>query len=211
MSRSDSAMPDPLAGATDTALPEIELSDEDIVDAMRHIPGYLDISTEDFRAVYHLAHQHAVDRLFSQIRADALMRTDIEPLTTDMRMDDAARRIVAQDLKGLPVVDAQGRLCGMLTETDFLRRFEAGTFLELMLRLLDSGGTLAARCHQTPVSDVMTPNPVAIGRDAGFREITAAFHRHPGRSMPVVDAEGSVCGLLLHRSFISACHLESLP
>jgi CBS-domain-containing membrane protein len=42
---------------------EIELTDEDILDAMQHIPGYLDISTEDFRVIYHLAWQHALARL----------------------------------------------------------------------------------------------------------------------------------------------------
>lgn len=42
---------------------ELELSDEDILDAMQHIPGYLDISTEDFRIIYHLAWQHAMARL----------------------------------------------------------------------------------------------------------------------------------------------------
>jgi CBS-domain-containing membrane protein len=42
---------------------EPELTDEDIIDAMQHVPGYLDISTEDFRVIYHLAWRHAVDRL----------------------------------------------------------------------------------------------------------------------------------------------------
>lgn len=42
---------------------ELELSDEDILDAMQHIPGYLDISTEDFRIIYHLAWRHALERL----------------------------------------------------------------------------------------------------------------------------------------------------
>jgi len=45
---------------------ELELSDEDILDALAHIPGYIDISTEDFRIVYHLAWRHAVERLRSQ-------------------------------------------------------------------------------------------------------------------------------------------------
>ncbi len=49
----------PKVDATD----ELELSDEDILDAMAHIPGYIDISTEDFRAIYHLAWRHAVERL----------------------------------------------------------------------------------------------------------------------------------------------------
>lgn len=42
---------------------ELELSDEDILDALSHISGYIDISTEDFRTVYHLAWRHALARL----------------------------------------------------------------------------------------------------------------------------------------------------
>lgn len=45
---------------------EPDLSDEDILDAMAHIPGYLDISTEDFRIIYHLAWRHAMARLRSR-------------------------------------------------------------------------------------------------------------------------------------------------
>ncbi|MCK6410975.1 MAG: hypothetical protein L6Q55_00945 [Azonexus sp.] len=44
-------------------LSELELTDEDILDALAHVPGYIDISTEDFRTVYHLAWRHAVARL----------------------------------------------------------------------------------------------------------------------------------------------------
>lgn len=57
-----------MASDHDIAVPldldhEPELTDEDILDAMEHIPGYLDISTEDFRIIYHLAWKHAVARL----------------------------------------------------------------------------------------------------------------------------------------------------
>ncbi len=45
---------------------EPELSDEDILDAMQHIPGYIDITTEDFRLIYHLAWHHAIERLRSR-------------------------------------------------------------------------------------------------------------------------------------------------
>lgn len=48
---------------------ELELSDEDILDALAHIPGYIDISTEDFRTVYHLAWRHALERLRRQQKA----------------------------------------------------------------------------------------------------------------------------------------------
>ncbi|GAB1393966.1 hypothetical protein MASR1M60_21300 [Rhodocyclaceae bacterium] len=52
-------------------LAEPELTDEDIIDAMQHIPGYLDISTEDFRVIYHLAWRHAMARLQARQRGNA--------------------------------------------------------------------------------------------------------------------------------------------
>lgn len=190
--------------------PELQLSDDDVQEAMRSIPGYLDITTQDFRAIYHLAHHHALDRLFRNLRAEALMRTDIEPLNPDTRLDGAARLLADQGLKGLPVVDSGRRVVGMLTETDYLRRLQANTFLELLLRLMDDQSLFTHRCHETPVSEAMTTPPVTVGRDAGFREILHAFHAHEGRSMPVVDADGCLSGLIRRKDFIGAAHLEEL-
>ena len=42
---------------------EPELTDADILDAMQHIPGYLDISTRISASSPHLAWQHAMARL----------------------------------------------------------------------------------------------------------------------------------------------------
>lgn len=50
---------------------ELELSDEDILDALSHVSGYLDITTEDFRTVYHLAWRHALARLQALQAADS--------------------------------------------------------------------------------------------------------------------------------------------
>jgi CBS-domain-containing membrane protein len=191
-------------------VPELELSDDDILDAMGHIPGYLDISTQDFRAIYHLAHAHALERLFQQVRAGNLMRTEMTPLHPDMRLDEAARTLVKQGLKSLPVVNSDVCVIGMLTETDFLRRLKAGSFLELMLRLVEDRGVFAHRCHETPVSEAMTTPAVTVTTTADFRGIVSAFHAHEGRSMPVVDADGRLRGLLLRKDFVTAYHLEDL-
>lgn len=188
----------------------MELTDADILDAMRHIPGYIDISTEDFRTIYHLSHRHALERLFGNVRADKLMRTGVSPLLPDMPLDEAARALVLSGYKGLPVVDGEGRVIGMLTETDFLRRLKVDTFLELLLSMLDSSFEFKHRCHETPVKAAMTAPAVTVGSDAGFGEIIGTFHRHDGRGMPVVDGSGRLLGLLLRKDFFSAYHLESL-
>ena len=189
---------------------ELDLSDEDILDAMRHVPGYLDISTVDFRAIYHLAHAHAMERLFRHISAGSLMRTGIEPLHPYTKLDAAARSLVKQGLKSLPVVDINGRVIGVLSETDYLRSLKADSFLELLLSLILDQKIFTHRCGKVPVSDAMTAPAVTINAGADFREIARAFHRHEGRGMPVVDAAGRLEGLLLRKDFVKAYPVEEL-
>jgi CBS domain-containing membrane protein len=188
--------------------PEIELTDDDILDAMQHIPGYLDISTEDFRSIYHLAHRHALERMFVGVTAGRLMRSAIVPLQPNTTLDIAARTLADSGYKGLPVVDTNGYVIGMLTETDFLNRLKAGNFLELLLRMLEDSFEFTHNCHETPVSAAMTQPAVTVSRDAGFLEMLDAFHRHGGRSMPVVGADGKLLGLLLRKDFFAAYKLK---
>lgn len=190
-------------------LAEMELVDEDILDAMKHIPGYLDISTEDFRIIYHLAHRHAVERLFDNFRAGNLMRSGIEPLRPDMYLDEAALAIVRSGLKSLPVVDGSGRVIGMLTETDFLRRLKVDTFLELLLAMLEESFKFQHRCHETQVREAMTAHAITVTPDSGFGEVASAFHQHAGRSTPIVDSEGRLLGVLLRKDFVAAFHQGS--
>jgi CBS domain-containing membrane protein len=189
---------------SDEDIGEVVLSNTDIEDAMEHIPGYLDISSEDFRVLYHLAHHNAMDRLIGGINVQNLLRGGCLPLTVDMMIDQAARAIVDGGFKGAPVVDAAGMVIGMLTETDYLRRMKAKNFLDLLLQMLDDSGEISHRCHETRVGEVMTSPAVAIAVNASFREIQAAFREHPGRSMPVVDKYGHFLGMLLRKDFLSA-------
>jgi CBS-domain-containing membrane protein len=191
-------------------MPDLELSDDDILDAMQHIPGYIDITTSDFRAIYHLAHAHALERLFSSIRASRLMRAGVDPLRPEMPLDQAAESLARQGVKSLPVVDVEGRVIGMLTETDFLRRLRADSFLALLLRLLQDSGRFRHRCHETPVREAMTAPVVTVSEDATFRAIVDAFSRHEGRTMPVVDTNGALRGMLRRKDFLAACRTDSL-
>jgi CBS domain-containing membrane protein len=194
---------------TDSNSDELELTDEDILDAMRHIPGYLDITTEDFRTIYHLAHRHALERMFAGMTAGRLMRTAIKPLIADMTLDIAARTLADSGYKGLPVVDANSCVIGMLTETDFLKRLKVDSFLELLLGMLEDSFEFTHRCHETTVSTAMAKPAVTVGRDAKFMEMLDAFHRHGGRSMPVVESDGRLLGLLLRKDFIAAYQLKA--
>lgn len=184
---------------------EIEIADADILEAMREIPGYLDISTADFRSLYHLAYHHAMDRMFQGINARRLMIPDVQPLTLGDRLAEAIPRFVDQGLKTLPVIDGEGRLAGILTETDVLRALGAGTFMALLRVMLAEGGCLSPQAYHHPVRDLMTSPAVSVPLEASYLELFQAFTRHPGRGMPVTSADGRLAGMLLRKHFLQAC------
>jgi CBS domain-containing membrane protein len=190
------------------AIPELTLDDADILQAMRLIPGYIDITTDDFRIIYHLAHTQAVARLSRGLSARTLMRTGISPLAPATPLPQAARAFVTQGLKSLPVTDSEGQVLGILTETDVLRALGAGSILELLLHLLEAAGRLDPGCRDWTTQTLMTTPAITVPEEAGLPALLAAFRRHPGRAMPVVDDLERCTGLLLRKDFLTACHLE---
>lgn len=185
-----------------------ELTDDDVFDAMARIPGYLDITTDDFRDVYRLAYGHAIERLVGGVRARDLMRRDDTALGPEMTLYQAAGLMVERELKSLPVVDGGRRVIGMLSESDVLGRLGAATFLELIIEGDREHAEHRRLLTQTGVGEVMTSPVVTVADGAQFAQILAAFRRHDGRRMPVVDEAGRLLGMLARKDFIAACPLQ---
>jgi CBS-domain-containing membrane protein len=184
------------------------IDDEDVLDAMRHIEGYLDISTEDFRAIYRLAHAHARQRLLEGLRAGDLMLAGIRPLQPDRSLHEAAESLIRQGLKALPVVAADGTVAGMLTETDFLRCLGVSSPLALLLRLDAASPAEIARCRDTRVAEAMSAPAVCVTEGMQAPAMLRAFRQHAGRSMPVTDETGRLRGLLLRKELLHAAHAD---
>jgi CBS-domain-containing membrane protein len=185
--------------------PHIDLSDEEIVGAMREMAGYIDVTARDLREIYRRAYPRAVERSLRGLRAGELMRIGTRPAHTQMALLDAARLLVEQSVRSLPVVDDGGRVVGVLAEADFLHQLHAGSTLQLLLRLLEEPSAVDSAPCGSSVSLAMRSPAVTVTVDAGFRAIASAFARHSGSSMPVVDAEGGLLGMLVRRDFASAC------
>lgn len=184
-----------------------ELTDEDVYDAMGRLPGYLDITTEDFRALYRLAFGHAIERLVGGLRARDLMRPVSEALTPELTLERAASLMAEQRLKSSPVVDASGLVVGVLSETDVLRRLGAATFLELMTQPPDRRADRDQVLRSASVAEVMTSPAVTVVEEADYEGILRAFRSHSGRRMPVVEGEGRLVGILARKDFLAACPL----
>ena len=61
------------------------------------------------------------------MRAHHIMTRKVTTVKADTPIRDAANLMLKQHISGLPVVDDAGRLIGMVSEGDFIRRSEIGT------------------------------------------------------------------------------------
>jgi CBS domain-containing protein len=138
----------------------------------------------------------------NRMKAGDVMTTGAATIRPDASLARAAQVMVEHQISGLPVIDAQDKLVGIISEGDFLRP-ERGHKARL-LDLLASEGSLAADELATRhVEELMTPNPVTITIDTRLDEIVDLMHHHNVKRLPVV-ALGKVVGIVSRANLLQA-------
>ena len=129
----------------------------------------------------------------------------VEP---DASVTRAVRLMLQNKISGLPVVDANGQLVGMVTEGDFLRRGELGTRRQRprWLEFLLGPGKLATEYVQSAgqkVSQVMTLEPKTITPETPLEEVVGLMERHRIKRLPVVQ-DGKLVGIVSRANLLHA-------
>jgi len=121
---------------------------------------------------------------------------------------EAAQIMLQHQISGLPVVDDQGTLVGIVTERDFLRRMETGTDNRRLRwsELLFSVGAVAEdyiRSHSRKIEDIMTRDVVTVSNETPLSEAVDLMERHNVKRLPVLR-DGKVLGMLSRANFLRA-------
>lgn len=134
-----------------------------------------------------------------------VMTTDPLRVSPDTGLREAARLMVRHRVSGLPVVDEAGHLVGILTEGDFIRQ-EATRDRPHGVSLLDAlfgEGELPAVTAET-VAEVMTRSVVTITPEATLGEAARVMGRRNIKSLPVVDLDGELVGIISRSDVVGA-------
>lgn len=147
------------------------------------------------------------------MRVSDVMTRNVVSIRSDDTILKAARLMLQNRISGLPVVDAEGGLIGMVTEGDFLRRAEINTarrrpkWIEFLLgpgRLADE----FTRASGRRVQEVMTQGPVTVAEDASLATAVELMERNRIKRLPVVR-DGKIAGIISRANLVRA--LVSLP
>jgi CBS domain-containing protein len=123
------------------------------------------------------------------------MTREIITILPEASVEDLARLLKAHRISGVPVVDAQGMLVGVATQSDLVQRSQdldlppALNILDLHL-FLETPAHFQKRLEKLMgglVKDVMTTDPVTIAPDAKVSDIAGIMTDKGVHTLPVVD------------------------
>jgi CBS domain-containing protein len=151
------------------------------------------------------------------ITAGDLMTGPAVTVIPEAAVQDAARLMSKRKVKRLPVVDAAGRLAGIISRADVLSVFDHP---DTVIRRWPEPASRPADARtdkertttmKTSVQDAMTTQVVAVKLGASFKEMAARLRQSRVSAFPVIDDDGKVIGVvseadMLARQVLSADH-----
>ena len=114
----------------------LPLGREDIYKGMEEIGAYLDVTPRDFQEIYAHAYKIARGRLLSSITAGDIMHVPVLCVAEEQSVRDLVIFLDDHRISGAPVVGAEGRLSGVVSESDIVRFVGGGALSKVTCQML---------------------------------------------------------------------------
>jgi len=151
--------------------------------------------------------------MLRQVPVERIMTTEVVSFTPDENVTDAMRRLVERGVDAGPVLDADGRVVGMLSTGDLIVE-EARVHFPTVVNFLGVNITLpfddrkldesVEKALGASVGEVMTPRPVTCSPHDTVEDAATLMHDHDLSRLPVVDDEGVLVGLIARGDIVRA-------
>ncbi len=142
------------------------------------------------------------------MRAGDIMTTIVIFIQSDASILDAARLLLSERISALPVVDAEERLLGIVSEGDLIRRTEIGSEKRptFWASIFADDKELAAdylKAHGRKVSDVMTHRVIVAQEDTTLAEVAVKMEKFNIKRIPIVRS-GKIVGIVSRANLLQA-------
>lgn len=117
-------------------------------------------------------------------KASDIMTTPVITARPDMRLDEVITLLLRWHISGLPVVDEQDRLVGIISEHDVMNFAFSGDAAD------------------TTVGEAMTRGVTAFGPDTDLETLVNCCATKRIRRVPITAADGRVVGIVSRRDIL---------
>jgi CBS domain-containing protein len=142
------------------------------------------------------------------MRAHQIMTRDVITVTPHTTIEEAAKIMLETRISGLPVMDDAGRLVGIVSESDFLRRSEIGTGRKrpAWLQFFMGPGKAASEFVQErgrKVEDVTTRDPITVGEETPLEDLVRLMEKNDIKRLPVMSGR-TLKGIVTRSNLLQA-------
>lgn len=125
------------------------------------------------------------------LKAKEIMQTELLTISEDAPIVDAINIFGKKKITGLPVVDGDMNLLGIVSEKDVLM-----IAYRIIVDSLDLGS------QSKKISDIMTRDVISFSSDTNLADICQCFLSKPFRRVPIVD-DGKLVGLISRKDIVA--------
>ena len=174
----------------------------DLDAALSHYNEVLDISRADLEGLLHLAGRAAFQRTLGELRCSDIMSTPALSVEGQVALQEAWMLMRREQIKALPVVDAERQVVGIVTVADFMRlaNLDLHDGLGKRLKALVMGRGTSPKM----VQDIMS-SPVQMAQaEQHAMDLVPLFSHGGHHHIPIVDAQDQLLGIITQTDLVRA-------
>lgn len=142
------------------------------------------------------------------MQAKDVMTRFVVSVEPDTPVTEIARKLIDRGISAVPVLDETGKVVGIVSEGDLMRREEAGTersssWWLRMFELPENKAREFVKTHGLHARDVMTADVVTVSEDTSIILIADLLERHHIKRVPVVQ-DGNLVGIISRANLLFA-------
>ncbi|OGN09316.1 MAG: hypothetical protein A3C61_01530 [Candidatus Yanofskybacteria bacterium RIFCSPHIGHO2_02_FULL_39_10] len=154
------------------------------------------------------------DKESTIVLAKDIMTKEVVSVHPDTNLLDVAKILAEHNFDGVPVVDNDNKVVGIVTEYDLINKTSAVHLptLQVVLRNLpqfkEEESHFQEEILSLKVSDIMNKDPLTIEADLPYDEIIKLFkEHHKVNPIPVVDKEHKIIGVISRFDVLRPFHV----
>jgi len=136
------------------------------------------------------------------IKAKDIMNDVVATVSPDTTVEELGRLFIQKGISGVPVVDDEGKLFGIVTENDLIKqngRFHIPTIIRLFDAFIPLGGSSMEkeikRMSASRVSEICSRTVITVGPETALQEIATIMSEKGVHLLPVVRS-GKLVGII---------------
>jgi len=173
--------------------------------------GFIDITTATFREIYELAYQHAIKRMLGTMPVKNIMSRPVHCVGWDFTIFKTAEFLAEHNISGAPVTDKEGKVIGVISEKDFLRKMgfdNEPSFMGVISRCLNTSGCMVSGLKTISLQDIVSSPAVTVSEEISVSEVSSIFMEKSINRLPVCDKNGFPLGIVTRSDLINAICLQ---